>query len=371
MNKPLRVVVVGPSWYGNWVDYFYEGLVAAGADAKVIYTNTLFGSSLGYGSDRTMRVFEKAKRALVKASPKLFEFLKSIRRVVSERDLLQQLRDAESAAPTFVVFVWTPPGVRLLKKLKELHNTKLVYWIGEPLNRDKRWRGTLTYFDHLFLVDSPLWSGGLGEESLKKATLLPLSSTPKVFHPVEMSEEERKKYGSDIAFVGLYRRERAEMIEPIKNYDFKIYGYGWEGAEKDFPWLRGRVMGPAPTEELNNIFSGAKISIGSLGMSFQENLPTLTQRVFDIALSGGFQLSQWNPMTEEAFGDSVPLFRSTDELAKLLDYYMSRPEERKRLAEKAHSIALRNTWEDRAREAIRVFRGLTVRSDTSTLIDDI
>lgn len=354
-NESPRVVVVGPSWYGNWVEYFYEALTGIGVDAEVVYTNTLLGSSVGYSSERAMRTLEKCKRMVLKASPKLFEVLKDARRALSELDLFRLLRGKRDARKTFVVFVWTPPSVRLLKRLRALPNTRLIYWIGEPLNRNEQWRKTLGYFDHLFLVDSPEWIGGLDEASLKKATLLPLSSTPKVFYPIEMSDSEQSEYACDVAFVGLYRRERAEMIEPIKRYNFKIYGFGWEGAEKEFPWLAGKIFGPASTEELNRIFNGAKISVGSLGISFAKDLPTLTQRVFDIALAGGFQLSQWNPLTEQVFGESVPLFRSTDELAQLLEYYLAHPGEREQLAGAARKIALENTWEDRAREALRVF----------------
>lgn len=351
----MRIIVVGPSWYGNWVDYFYDALVAVGADAKVIYTNTLTGSSLGYGNDVTIRAFEKIKKAILKASPKLFSFLKGVRRAISEKDLLHQLEEDGRGEKIIVLFVWTPPGVRTLKKLSHRRNIKVVYWIGEPLSRNARWRSTLKHFDHLFLVDSPEWSGGLSEEEINKSSLLPLSSTPKIFKPLG---EVNNKYSSEIVFVGLYRKERAEMIESIKNYDFKVYGFGWEGAENEFSWLTKKIMGSVSPEEMNNIFNGAKISIGSLGISFEENLPTLTQRVFDIALSGGFQLSQWNLLTEKVFGNSVPLFKNTKDFAEKLDYYMKHPQERERLAKESYEIALKNTWEDRAREALQVFEAL-------------
>jgi len=356
----MRVIVVGPSWYGNWVDYFYEALITIHADAKVIYTNTLAGSSLGYGSDATMRTFEKIKKVILKVSPKLFGFLKGVRRAMSEKDLLRQIEEMGEKKKIVVLFVWTPPGIKILKKLSTRDNIKTVYWIGEPLSRNAKWRSTLKYFDHLFLIDSPEWSGDLTADEVKKSSLLPLSSTPKVFKPLESVDE---KYLCDVAFVGLYRKERAEMIESIKDYNFKVYGFGWEEAEKEFPWLSGKVMGSAQLEEMNEIFNGAKISIGSLGVSFVENLPTLTQRVFDIALGGGFQLSQWNPLTEKVFGGSVPLFKSTEDLAEKLDYYMKHTEERERLAKESYEIALKSTWEDRAREVLHIFDSLVINKE--------
>ena len=355
-NDPVpdkqRIIVVGPSWYGNWVDYFYEALISVGADARVIYTNTLFGGNAGYGSEAKMRSLEKFKRAVLKLSPRFFEFLKGIRKSISEKDLLRQLKEMEGGKRTIVVFIWTPPSVGLLKKLKRFRNTKLVYWIGEPLSRDRRWRTTLDYFDHIFLIDSPEWSGGLDDKYVQRSSLLPLSSTPKVFYPIENKDE---RYSCDVAFVGLYKKQRAEMIGPVKNYKFRIYGFGWEGSEKELEWLSGKLMGPAKLEDLNKIFNGAKICIGSLGIAFEGDLPTLTQRVFDIALAEGFQLSQWSPLTEKVFGDAVPLFRSTDELRELLEYYIDRPSERSMLAKKSREIALQNTWEDRAREALKIF----------------
>ena len=310
-NRGFKVIVVGPSWYGNWVEFFFDGLKSVGADADVIYTNALFGSSLGYGSESVMSVFEKVKRMIFKISPGLFEFLKGVRRKMSERDLLKRIKTSGGKKPTVVVFVWTPPSVKLLKKLRGEKGLKLVYWIGEPLSRDAKWRKTLSYFDHLFLIDSPEWSGGLDEDSTTKSSLLPLASNANFKKP-ELTEEDKKRYGYEVAFVGLYKPERAKILEPIRNFDFRVYGHGWEGAEKEFPWLKGHLGGPVSVEEFGKIFSASKVSIGSLGISFTENLPTLTQRVFDVALCGGFQVSQWNPLTEEVMGESVPLFKSSE-----------------------------------------------------------
>jgi len=97
-----------------------------------------------------------------------------------------------------------------------------------------------------------------------------------------------------------------------------------------------------------------------LGVTFSdpENLPNVTQRVFDVALMGKFQLGQYNPQTEEIFGDAIPYFSSKEELGKLTKYYLDNPNERTNLAKKAMDIALNNTWEDRVKESMKILKTL-------------
>ena len=71
-------------------------------------------------------------------------------------------------------------------------------------------------------------------------------------------------------------------------------------------------------------------------------------RVFDILASGGFCISDANPGIDDIFGDTVPQYRTADELPEMIRYYMQNPEKRLSLIERGQKIALSHTWTKRA-----------------------
>ena len=354
----VRLIIVGPSWYGRWVEYIYPEYKKLGVDTEVVYTNSPLGSSSGHKDSKTLGYIEKVKWILRRGAPFIFNFLKRIKRSSAQKNLLKRVGIAQKEGKEVVVmFVWTPPPVSLLEKLKK-QNVKLVLWQGEHWKREEYWPKTMKYFEHIFCVDAR-WAYK-DEDIKKKLTILPLASTPESFSPIELSQEDKKKYSCDVVFIGLYKSQRADALSSLKDLDLRVYGHGWENAVKEFPWLGGKIFGPASLEEAPKIFAGAKISVGSLGTTFTdpENYPNVTQRVFDVALMEKFQLGQYNPQTEEIFGDAIPYFRSKEELGKLAKYYLDNPDKRANLAKRAMDIALDNTWEDRVKESMKILETL-------------
>jgi len=357
-EKSSRLIIVGPSWYGRWVEYIYPEYKKLGVDVEVVYTNNPFGSSSGHTDSKGLHYIEKFKWVLRRSLPFVFNFLKKLKRGSAQKNLLERVSVAKKDGKNLVVmFVWTPPPIELLEKLKSM-DVSLVLWQGEHWKREEYWVRTMKYFNHIFCVDRR-WAYK-DEDTKKKLTILPLASTPESFSPIELSQEDKEKYSCDVVFIGLYKPQRADALSGLKDLDLRVYGHGWEGAEKEFPWLEGKIFGPAALEDMPKIFTGAKISIGSLGVTFSdpENLPNVTQRVFDVALMGKFQLGQYNPQTEEIFGDAIPYFSSKEELGKLTKYYLDNPNERTNLAKKAMDIALNNTWEDRVKESMKILKTL-------------
>lgn len=355
-GKKSRLIIVGPSWYGRWVEYIYPEYRKLGVDTEVVYTNSVLGSSSGHKDTNALNYLEKFKWILRRTTPAVFRFLKKLKINATEKELLKRVRVSRNEGKEPVVmFIWTPPQIKLLEKLKSM-GVKMVLWQGEHWIREPHWKDSFKYFDHIFCVDER-WASK-DEETQQKLSILPLASTPDSFSPIELSDEDRKKYECDVVFVGLYKPQRAEKLAGLKDLNLRIYGHGWEGAEKEFPWLEGKIMGPADLADMPRIFTGAKICIGSLGAGEEndyENLPNLTQRVFDVALVEGFQVGQWNPQTEEYFGDSIPFFKTGNELTSLVKKYLSDTDERKKMAKMARDIALKNTWEDRVKESMVVF----------------
>ena len=350
--KDTKIIIVGASWYGHWAKDFWEGLTEIGADAEIIYTN-LVGGAQPTGGTPSLRtqIFALAKRFLRRFAPTVVDFVKRRSQSGAERTLLERADNIiTSGKKVLVIFVWTPPSETALRELKK-RPVALALWQGEPTARDLGWEPLFDYFDHLFCVDDDWMARFAEERNRRRAILLPLATNPRIHRPVPPSNDP--KYQADVAFVGFYRPQRADMLSAIKHLDLKIYGYDWEEGFHDFPWMREKYFGTLADEEVNLIFNTAKISIGTLGIT-QNPGPTTTQRTFDIALAGGFQISGWAALTPKLFGDAVVLFRTKEELANLVKHYLARPDERRDMAERARLIATEgHTYAHRARVILK------------------
>ena len=71
-------------------------------------------------------------------------------------------------------------------------------------------------------------------------------------------------------------------------------------------------------------------------------------KIFDILASGGFAVSDSNPGIEPIFADTVPQFRSTNDLQVIFEKYAPGSTERETLRKRGQEIALSHTWDDRA-----------------------
>jgi len=122
---------------------------------------------------------------------------------------------------------------------------------------------------------------------------LPHCTNPSTYHPVELSDDDRRKYGADISFIGSLR------TPGIRNDRLWI--------RKDlFPGLNFRMWGPGTEndrwiypEECNKIYAASKVIWNPSAVADQPDwdlrFPTLLGgpacRIFNTAAAGAFQLA--------------------------------------------------------------------------------
>jgi hypothetical protein len=352
--KRRKIIVVGAAWYGDWAKNFYNSIVRLGFDTQIVYNNSL-PASVGGSKDRVTSIFEKSKAVVRRINPELFSFLKKYRQVLAEREILLRLTNFDpEKEEMLVIFTWTPGSSSILKKLKARRGVKMVLWLGEPTIRDKSWEPKFDYFDEVFIVDDGLWMDILSVKNKKRARMIPLASDEAIFYPLwEVSE----KYRAEIVFVGKYIATRPVSLAGLKHRDLKIYGYGWEEGFETFPWLKEKYQGGIATEELNNVYNGAKIALGTLGVP-TDPFTTATQRTFDIALLGTFQLAEEVYLSKKLFGETICFFHNDNELKERAEYYLDNEEERKALADKAREIALKYSYTEAAKTILRACKYL-------------
>jgi spore maturation protein CgeB len=209
-------------------------------------------------------------------------------------------------------------------------------------------------YDYFFIVEN--------EEVLKDTRIkashintVPLGCDPETHKSIDLSEEEKRGYGSDVAFVGTIKSGREKILAQLTDFDLGVWGY-WE---EEIPELRRcyrkqYIYG----DDVCKIYNASKIvvdipiSYGSRDVVFM-----LSLRLFEISACGAFVLSVKTPYISNLYeiGKEMIYYKDANELKKLVKYYLDHPEERKLMAKRAQERTYRDyTYEKRIKEIFSI-----------------
>ena len=152
----------------------------------------------------------------------------------------------------------------------------------------------------------------------------------------------------DILFVGRPGYERVSAKWAIESgFDVALFGDGWQDKAPE-KYFKGKYI---DNNELHKYYSSAKIVLNDTREDMKK-AGFISNRVFDVTASGGFLISDYMPEIEEFYGDSIPMFRTKEELKKLIEYYLNHPKERALKAKRAQEVTLRHFTNKVAAERI-------------------
>ncbi len=149
----------------------------------------------------------------------------------------------------------------------------------------------------------------------------------------------------DVSFVGdiANKLERIEYIDFARESGVDVQAFG-----------NGSKGGQVSLEEMVGIFNRSRINLNFTRISLKNairleprinlRLRQVKGRIAEIALSGGFVLTEYVPGIEEVFevGAEVETFNSKEELLSKIRYYLSHSAEREQIAERGHRRALQD-----------------------------
>jgi spore maturation protein CgeB len=161
---------------------------------------------------------------------------------------------------------------------------------------------------------------------------LPLSAIDPTYHrPYDLAAAERERYGCDVGFVGtlvpatLYG-ERIAALEALREFDLGI----WSVHEVP-PSLRRFHRGSLLGEPMLRAAGAARIAFNSHGdfARYGGNL-----RLFELCGAGAFQVVDDRPGVHRWFsaGEHLVTYRDPTHLRELVAHYLTRDEERRRIA---------------------------------------
>jgi spore maturation protein CgeB len=183
---------------------------------------------------------------------------------------------------------------------------------------------------------------------------------PDIQKPLDLSEEENVKYGSDICFVGSMYPERAELFETLTDFDIGIWGPGWDQLDTASP-LKKYIRGGSVTPDIwVKIYNASKIVVNYMGSyggeADEDKIYQASPRVFETLCCGSFQIVDEKRDVVALFnpGEHLVCFKEIHEVKELVKYYLNHPQERKEIANKGHNEVLaKHTWAHRIEEMLK------------------
>ncbi len=278
------------------------------------------------------------------------------------------IKVAQETKPHFILIhkpVLIEPGT--VENLKKLGTKVFTYFaddIQNPLSVSRRLYKALPLYDAHFTNKSHQIED-LKKMGGRKVFFVSASPDLDFYYPEKISEEEKKKLGADLVFIGnCYEKYRAEFLERVCRYGYniKIYGSLWDRLSS-CRCLRksgSLMLRPAEGDDYRRVMNSSKIAIALLS---KMNRDQHTRRTFEIPACGTFMLHERTPEAVSFFkeGEEAEFFSSFDELIKKIDYYLKHEKERGKIAvaglKKARSY--KYSYLANAQKMLNVYKTLT------------
>lgn len=239
-------------------------------------------------------------------------------------------------------------GPSLVADVKHRFGTVINYINDDPFGpRDgRRWNLYLRsapFYDLVVVVRDPNISEALAYGAPK--VLRVFMSADEVAHaPRQISQEDRRKWASEVLFVGTWMPERgpfmARLIE--LGVPLSIYGNRWNRA-REWPVLRPvwRGLGIYEDDDYAKAVQCAKVSLGLLSKG---NRDLTTQRSFEIPHLGGVLCAERTSEHTELYreNEEAVFWSSPEECAKKCVHLLHDEQHRKSVAINGRPRCLHN-----------------------------
>lgn len=223
-------------------------------------------------------------------------------------------------------------------------------------NRTRHFIKSIPYYD--FLVTSKPWEVNLYKKcGAKKVVSIPQGINLDLLRPYKVTGAEYNRLKSDVCFIGHYERHYKFLIRKAykTGADVAVWGPSWQRKSLFSSWLKKVVRGSGVWhQDYAKAICCTKIGLGLLQKFIPE---TATTRTFEIPACGTFMLAERTDEHLSLFeeGKEAEFFDSDDELADKVRYYLSHPEERKRIAAAGRQRCVRSGYGnlDRMQEILK------------------
>ncbi len=235
-----------------------------------------------------------------------------------------------------------------------------VFWFVEDWRLFSYWKYFAPLYDYFFVIQKDDFFYELKKIGVDNHYYLPLACEPTIHKPLELSDEEKNKYGSTLSFVGAGYYNRRKFFRRFLDYDFKIWGSDWEGETSLLNVIQenGRRVS---TEESVKIFNASLININLHSSTYYEGIAPdgdfVNPRTFEIAACKAYQLVDKRKYLKEHFIDTEEIltYSSERELKKYIAEIMNDPEKYKDVKEASYrKVLLEHTYFQRLKSVFKI-----------------
>ena len=169
---------------------------------------------------------------------------------------------------------------------------------------------------------------------------LPEGANPNLHRPFDIEKTV------DVSFVGQCYGNRPKIIERLerKGIHVEAYGYRWPN-------------GPLSLGEMIRMYSKSRINLGFGGVDGLKNSYCLKGRDFEIPMSGGLYLTEYNPELERWYdlGREIVTYVGFDDLTEKIRYLLSNSKEAEEIRKRGFSRTRNeHSWEMRFEKVFRL-----------------
>ncbi len=147
----------------------------------------------------------------------------------------------------------------------------------------------------------------------------------------------------DVSFVGNFiNRTRRKHVDYLMENNISIEAYGADAPNGHVSFAR--MLEIFSESRINLNFTGTDQGSAPFGLHINNRIKGCKGRPIEVALCGGFVLSEYAPGIEEMFeiGKEIDVFHTQEELKDKIKYYLENEEEREEIARRGHERALRD-----------------------------
>lgn len=194
---------------------------------------------------------------------------------------------------------------------------------------------------HRVFMKEPYLVDRLRAVGFDNVSYMPQCCDPSVHRPIEMSEDDRCRFGADVSLVGSAYpyRVRLLMSLPLSEFLFRLWGEGWRRTPA--PLAQAYAGGEATGVTQAKVFNASRINLNTAHL---QDVFGVNKRTFEIAGCGGFQLAPEQRDLPALFeiGREIVTYRDVGDLRDKIRYYLPRHEERSVIAGAAQARAHRD-----------------------------
>jgi len=241
--------------------------------------------------------------------------------------------------------VWIDKGLTikpstLVRIKKEQPQAKLISY--SPDNMAERHCQSKQYLEGIDIYDAHITTKSYIIDDLYKLgckkVIFSNQSYEDSFHfPREITDDDIKRLGADVGFVGAWEKERMESILFLSRNGIRvrIFGFGgWEQCKNDNPNLVIEDHGLFD-EDYAKSFKCFKICLCFLR---KKNKDVQTSRTMEIPACGGFMLGERTGEHRSLFEEGIEaeFFSDNEELLKKSRFYLEHEKERLEIARRGY-----------------------------------